>query len=321
MSQGPCLINVHTSKEMPVVFGHVPRVGVLMSTYNGEHYLREQVETIAAQDGVEVELFVRDDGSTDGTRDLLANLSARPNGCISSWHVEYGENIGFLASFERLLMGGSGCDYYAFSDQDDYWLPEKLSRAIASMRGTGAGLYASVVEIADEGLNPVGSNDFPGLRYTVPAELIRHRLAGHTMVWGDGLQKRIRGFGTLPVWSHDQHVVLAGLLAGTNIAFDGASYVLHRRLVSSVTPGGAGLAKRVRHELGMLWNPRHVWDRAALAKVLLSLDGVCLAEDDRRFLAECANHKRVALVNDSAFDCGLTIGNAEARVSVLLGRF
>lgn len=321
MSQGPCLINVHTSEEAPMVFGHAPRVGVLMSTYNGEHYLREQVETIAAQDGVEVELFVRDDGSTDGTRALLADLSARPNGCISSWHVEYGENIGFLASFERLLMGGFGCDYYAFSDQDDYWLPEKLSRAIASMRETGAGLYASVVEIADEDLNPVGSNGFPGLSYTVPAELIRHRLAGHTMVWSDGLQRRIKELGALPVWSHDQHVVLAGLLTGYDLVFDGASYVLHRRLANSITPGGVGLARRVRHELGMLWNAGHTWDRASLARVILGLDGVVIGDNDRRFLEKCAEGKRFSLASDSAFNCGLAVGNVEARLSILLGRF
>ena len=321
MCDTPRLLFADTKTAKSADNGFIPRVGVLMSTYNGERYLMEQIETIAAQEGVEVVLCVRDDGSKDKTREMLEEVSRSSMGCISSWNIELGENAGFLGSFEKLLMGAEGCDFYAFSDQDDFWLPEKLVRAVAALEASGADLYASAVDIADESLNPIGRNDFPGLTYTIPAELIRHRLAGHNMVWSEGLQREILRFGSLSCCSHDQHIVLASLLAGKDMVFDQSSYVLHRRLQNSVTPGGAGLAKRLRHELRMMWNPGLAWDRAVLAKDILAIPDAELAVSDRRFLDKCAEHKRLSLARDPAFNCGFAAGNVEARLSALLGRF
>ena len=321
MGIGPELKHIDTRAIEGVASGFRPRIGVLLSTYNGERYLKEQINSIAAQEGVEVALIVRDDGSTDKTCETLEALSEKSLGCISSWSIEIGENVGFLVSFETLLMNAAGCDYYAFSDQDDFWFPEKLIRAVKALRSTSADLYASSVEIADESLNPIGCNDFPNLEYTIPAELIRHRLAGHNMVWTESLQCRLLNFGAIPCQCHDQHVVLACLLSGKNMIFDKASYALHRRLQSSVTPGGTGLTKRIRHELRMLWNSGHASDRATLAETILSLPGAELSDADRIFLAKCAKRKRFALASDVSFDCGLAIGNVEARISVLLGRF
>ncbi|WP_322153464.1 glycosyltransferase [Paratractidigestivibacter sp.] len=321
MSTGTQLKYIDTGSMGDIVLGHKPRVGVLMSAYNGNRYLMEQIETIAAQEGVDVVLYVRDDGSRDETREMLVEVSRAPMGCITSWIVDLGDNVGFLGSFEKLLMSADGCDFYAFSDQDDFWLPNKLACAVAALETSCADLYASSVEVVDESLSPIGRNDFPGLAYTIPAELIRHRLAGHNMVWTAGLQRGILRLGSLPCWSHDQHVVLASLLADKGMVFDKASYVLHRRLRNSVTPGGAGLAKRLRHEFRMMWNPGLAWNRAALAGSILELGYCDLRDSDMRFLLKCANRKRLSLVRDPSFDCGLALGNFEARLSVMLGRF
>lgn len=299
-----------------------PTIGVLMSTYNGEKYLQEQVDSIAVQDGVNVEMFIRDDGSSDSTSNIIQEMVETSRGCISSWHFDRGENLGFLGSFERLLSKAEGCEYYAFSDQDDFWLPEKLSRAIGALQAQeGPSLYASTVTIVDEELNMSGKNDFPGFVYSIPSELIRHRLAGHTLVWNAALQREIVKIGSLPCWSHDQHVILAALIVGAPLYLDHSSYALHRRVAASVTPGGEGIAKRVHHELGMLWNVGRKADRAALARAILDIPNVALDDADRRFLAECADGETFELIRDSSFDCGLVSGNAEAKLSVLLGRF
>jgi hypothetical protein len=323
MASSPKLIrlNSEAQKVCPSGSNGRPRVAVLMSTYNGEKYLQEQVDSIAAQEGVEVEMFVRDDGSSDGTRKLLKEMSSMSKGCISSWNLTYGENLGFLESFERLLISASGCDWYAFSDQDDVWLPNKLLSAVDSLCLAKASLYASTVEIVDEKLETIGRNDFPGLTYTIAAELIRHRLAGHTMVWSDALQSDIHSMGKLPCWSHDQHVIIAALISGTDMVFDESPHVLHRRLTSSVTPGGAGLVKRLRHELDMLWNPGHRWNREALAIAVGNIHGADITNGDRAFLQKCAAHKKIGIISDPEFNCGLAAGNAEACLSVLLGRF
>ena len=103
------------------------QVQVLMSTYNGEKYLKEQIDSILEQTDVEVSLLVRDDGSTDGTIKILEEY--KRNNKNISWYQ--GKNIGTGKSFFELLKDTiEGADYYAFADQDDYWFPEKLIKAI-----------------------------------------------------------------------------------------------------------------------------------------------------------------------------------------------
>ena len=318
------LIRVNTeSVPLRAEFSRNPRVGILMSTYNGEKYLPEQIDSISAQEGVDVELFIRDDGSTDETRQIIEEMAQSTRGCIRAWHVMFGENIGFLRSFESLLFSASGCDFYSFSDQDDIWLPEKTINATSCIAEAdkSPALYASKVEIVDKELKHIGTNDFPGFQYSIQSEFIRHRLAGHTMLWNDALQNAIHDFGQLSCWSHDQHAVIANYIAGGNLYLDSASYVLHRRLESSLTPGGAGASKRLCHEARFMLNDGRHMNRKQLADEILALPSVWLSKEERSFLKKCASERRLSLACDPSFDCGLAIGNAEARISLLLGRF
>ena len=101
-------------------------VQVLLSTYNGEAYLKEQLDSILNQKNVAVKLFVRDDGSSDGTVDILRAYAAlHDNICYLC-----GENCGVVASFFRLFeLSDPDVDFYALSDQDDVWDEDKLSIA------------------------------------------------------------------------------------------------------------------------------------------------------------------------------------------------
>ena len=105
-------------------------IQVLMSTYNGKDYLREQIDSILAQNckeqmGVSLKLFIRDDGSKDGTQKILDEYAEKYPDRIS-WYQ--GENIGVIKSFFELMeKSDEKAEYYAFSDQDDYWHKEKLS--------------------------------------------------------------------------------------------------------------------------------------------------------------------------------------------------
>ncbi len=106
-------------------------ISILLSTYNGERYLAEQIDSILAQDYQDWRLYVRDDGSSDGTKALLQGyLSCDERISI----LEDGENVGVKASFERLLARCSAGDYWMFADQDDVWLPNKLSTLLVVMQ-------------------------------------------------------------------------------------------------------------------------------------------------------------------------------------------
>lgn len=111
------------------------KVLVLMSTYNGEKYLREQIESILHQEGVELKLLIRDDGSSDATRQILSEYAA-----LDEIAVNYGANAGFVGSFSELLKQGVSdsfnADYFAFSDQDDIWFANKLKVACMALERT-----------------------------------------------------------------------------------------------------------------------------------------------------------------------------------------
>ena len=114
------------------------RVAVAMSSYNGEAYIREQVESIFSQTDVEVALFVRDDGSTDGTCALLSDMKQQYPGI----HLIRGKNAGIGNSFMRCLYAMPDIfDFYALADQDDIWLPDKMSRAISVLHESGKKLF------------------------------------------------------------------------------------------------------------------------------------------------------------------------------------
>lgn len=128
-----------------------PQVAVLLSTYDGERYLREQLESLRTQQDVRVILHARDDGSTDKTAAILREHA-------KIWqelaNITSGPNMRPVASFMHLLRSAPTAEYYAFCDQDDVWLPNKLSRAVEAIsQQSGPALYCANVSLVDECLN------------------------------------------------------------------------------------------------------------------------------------------------------------------------
>ena len=105
-------------------------VTVIMSTYNGSSYLASQLESLLVQKDVAIRLFVRDVGSSDDTVQILQQYAHR----FLSLDIVEGENLGATESFhvasQLALEKNDPADYYAFCDQDDIWLENKLSIAV-----------------------------------------------------------------------------------------------------------------------------------------------------------------------------------------------
>lgn len=103
-----------------------PKVVVLLSTYNGEAYVKQQLDSILEQTYENIQILVRDDGSKDDTLSILKEYEKQDN--VS---VILGENIGFVDSFMELLKQSPHAQYYAFADQDDVWEKDKIERAVS----------------------------------------------------------------------------------------------------------------------------------------------------------------------------------------------
>ena len=162
----------------------LPTVTVVMPVHNGRPFLEEQVATILGQEGVSVQLVAADDGSTDGSADLLEQIaSGEPRMRV----IRNAGNVGLMRTLSLLLREVRG-GYFALADQDDIWDRTKLAMSVAALRDRGAALVYSDVRLVDEagevrlerylpsrGLTPVEGRD------PVPF-LFRNPAIGHTMV-------------------------------------------------------------------------------------------------------------------------------------------
>ena len=163
-----------------------PRVLVLLAAYNGERYLREQIDSVLAQEGdFDLRLRVRDDGSSDGTAAILREYRSRFPDRVE---VLSGENIGYNACFFTLIDSAADCDYCALCDQDDVWLPGKLQAAVTHLeKETRPALYAAPSRMTDADLNPRGLTRLKKRPLTPANTLIQNICPGHNQVMNRAL--------------------------------------------------------------------------------------------------------------------------------------
>lgn len=208
------------------------RFTVLLSTYNGEKYLAEQLESILSQSPAPDIILARDDGSTDGTADILnAYATAGKLTLLPSGH------LGFLESFHTLLKAADGDSFFAFADQDDVWLPGKLARAAEYLqKGDPAEprLYHAAYRMVREDLTPI--RDFLPKKppFTFRRALTENVCSGFALSGNAALRSAMLSFDWTAL---DYHDWLAGAvaLAFGSAYFDPEIFALHRRIPTSVT--------------------------------------------------------------------------------------
>lgn len=162
---------------------------MLVATYNGERYLCEQLDSILNQEGVEISVVVRDDGSKDGTLNILNNYKEE----YSNFSYYAGPNVRSARCFFDLLSNAGEADYYAFSDQDDVWDKDKLSIAtnmLSSYDQSKPQLYISNLRVVDQNLNYIrNTHKTPKDDRNKFSVLTEHYAAGCTMVFNKALLK------------------------------------------------------------------------------------------------------------------------------------
>ena len=127
-----------------------PLISVIMPVYNGEKYIRQAVESVFCQ-GVPLELLVVDDGSVDGTYEVLSDYMGREN----FLYLKNEKNMGVSCSRNRGVERARG-RYVAFLDADDWWAPGKLSEQLSVMERTGCVLCCTGRELMNSDGNSAG---------------------------------------------------------------------------------------------------------------------------------------------------------------------
>ena len=226
----------------------MPLVEVLMSTYQGERFVAEQVASVLAQTHDRVRLVVRDDGSRDRTLDVLEGLSD-PRLVVGS-----GSNLGLPEAFFRLLDESSDdADLWALCDQDDVWLPHKLERAVGRLAGVdGPALYCARVAVVDELLRPLYLHELPWRGPSFANALVQNIALGCTVVLNREARDLLRGRWPRDCVMHDAWAYLVLAAFGT-VVYDHQPVVLYRQHGANSVGMGRGpvsrLAGRLRRQL------------------------------------------------------------------------
>jgi glycosyltransferase involved in cell wall biosynthesis len=161
----------------------VKDIQIFLSTYNGEKYLRQQLDSfVALSDFDRIKVLVRDDGSTDGTREILKEYEEK-----HGFEIILGENIGLNASMHELVLASDPeCRFFAFSDQDDVWLENKICRAVEHLAPFAESdipvLYAASSTLVDNEMNVLGHTAIPKRPPSFYNAMVENVCVGHTQV-------------------------------------------------------------------------------------------------------------------------------------------
>ena len=149
-------------------------ITVLLPTYNGEKYIKEQIDSILNQTYKNIKLIISDDGSKDGTVDILKEYENQDKRIVLYIQPE---NMGVVKEIE-FLLGKVETPYYMLADQDDYWLPEKIEKSLEKLKKENADLVFGDLEVVDENLNPIYSsfNDYMLLTRKINKYLNNYKL-------------------------------------------------------------------------------------------------------------------------------------------------
>ena len=202
---------------------------ILMSTYNGEKYIKNQLDSLLSQNCPQLKILIRDDGSTDNTCSILEYYSNKFMNI--TWYK--GKNIGPCKSFFDLInKADSENNYYAFSDQDDVWLPDKISRAILILKKYSINepaLYCSDKIIVDQQLSPCDTSIKQLVKkVSFGNALVQNMCTGCTAVMNHKLFELIKYHIPEYTIMHDWWFYLTASCFG-NVYYDSESLILYRQ--------------------------------------------------------------------------------------------
>lgn len=220
-----------------MIRGNIPKIWVLMSTYNGMAYIEEQIESILSQKNCDVHLLVRDDGSTDATLDILKSYEKKGSITLISDNI----NLGPAKSFLKLLEMAPDDGYYAFSDQDDCWNTDKLERALEMLTQAEENnmplVYYSNSDVVDQNLNSTGKKVYSGKQKpTLERVLCGYGIQGCTMVLNKALRDIFLSVDMSKerIGMHDFFLCDLCMVCGGKILYDDFSTMKYRQHESNV---------------------------------------------------------------------------------------
>lgn len=227
--------------------GAEEEVAILMGCRDGARFLPEQLASIAAQSHRRWRLCASDDGSSDATRRIIEAFAAAHPGQVE---IREGPRAGFAANY--LALAGDPAiraDWYAFADQDDVWLPDRLARGIARLAPFPPGepaLYGGRTLLIDAAGRETGRS--PRFR-TAPGfgnALVQSIAGGNTMLFNQAAKQLLERARPATVVAHDWWIYMLVSGAGGRVVYDPEPTVRYRQHGANAIGDNQGFAARLR---------------------------------------------------------------------------
>lgn len=238
-----------------------PHVAILLAVRNGARFLSEQLLSYAEQTHPNWSVHVSDDGSSDRTRDIIQDFAG---GVPQEVTLRCGPRSGAAANFLSLLSDDRiEADYFAFSDQDDIWYAEKLSRAINMLRTVPCdkpALYCSRTELIDEAGRHLGYSTAFKRPPSFRNALVQNVGGGNTMVFNCLAGDLLRHVPNEIVVAHDWMTYLTVSAAGGMIFYDQTPSVRYRQHRDNLVGSNLGLLAAIHRAKKVLAGQWRGWN-------------------------------------------------------------
>ena len=223
-------------------------VAILLCTYNGARFLAEQLDSIEAQTHQQWFVVASDDGSSDKTLEVLLQYQAKwPPGRLL---VRNGPQHGFCLNFLSLACDPTiTADFYAFCDQDDVWLPTKLSTALNTLHSNHPvavpNLYCGRTTYVDESLRKIGASKPFKFPRTFRNALVQSIAGGNTMVFNAKTKECLEKIGIVQHTSHDWWLYQLVTGMGGLVHYDEVPQILYRQHSDSLVGGNTSILNKI----------------------------------------------------------------------------
>jgi glycosyltransferase involved in cell wall biosynthesis len=224
-------------------------VAILMGAYNGSKYIAAQIDSITAQTHANWYLIVSDDGSSDVTPEIVKNYQSKLG--AEKIQIRRGPRSGFAQNYLSMACDSAiKADYYAFCDQDDVWLPEKLQVAIDYLdtvdRPEVPHVYCGRTIMVTEDLRPYAYSPEFIFPRTFRNALVQSIAGGNTMVFNQAAKTLLEKTGPVPTPSHDWWLYQLVTAVSGFVHFDPKPYILYRQHANALVGGNTSIFAKIK---------------------------------------------------------------------------
>ena len=226
-----------------------PMVLILMGTYNGEAYIREQLDSIALQTHKKWNLLISDDGSDDTTIDIAREWAKEVG--FEKVIIRNGPKQGFAQNFLSMACDPTlKSDFYAFADQDDVWHPNKIQIGLDALlkieKCDGPKLYCGRTTYVNEKLDIFSESPIFNRSPSFRNALVQSLAGGNTMIFDNSVKNLLEKTGRLNIVSHDWwlYQLISGV--GGTVYYDKTPLVLYRQHKYALVGGNSSWRAQFR---------------------------------------------------------------------------